>query len=302
MYGTPKALEQAIKAAAKNAVAAGRKSSVGDLMRQAYYDRFLCRIFTPDAVARFVLKGGTGMLARIPDARATRDVDLMREGDAENLEEALESLKMLASKDLDDWLEFNFAGKESILGGGQQEQVSGYEVRFDVLLGGRIKDRLSVDLSVTKTLAGPADTLEPESRLILSKPLIAHPYRLYPLTAQVADKVCATMTLYGGQPSSRAKDIVDLVIIANTQPVERRSLSNAIDFTRRSRGLEFTALLVPEAMKAAYESQARKIGSCQRHQKFDEALRLLDRFITDALEPKAENARWDHENLGWVTA
>ena len=41
---------------------------------QALRDRFLCRVFMGDN-RDFVLKGGSGMLARTPDARATRDID-----------------------------------------------------------------------------------------------------------------------------------------------------------------------------------------------------------------------------------
>ncbi|MEZ5199860.1 MAG: hypothetical protein R2742_00575 [Micropruina glycogenica] len=53
----------------------------GDLIRQAYYDRFLCRVFSDTETSEWVLKeGGTGMLARVPTARRTLDADLYRAG------------------------------------------------------------------------------------------------------------------------------------------------------------------------------------------------------------------------------
>ena len=46
----------------------------GDGCRRALRDRFLRRVFSnPDG--RFILKGGSGLLARIPDGRVTRDID-----------------------------------------------------------------------------------------------------------------------------------------------------------------------------------------------------------------------------------
>ena len=51
-----------------------RGGDPGDGYRQALRDRFLCRVFS-DPDGRFILKGGSGLLARIPDGRATRDID-----------------------------------------------------------------------------------------------------------------------------------------------------------------------------------------------------------------------------------
>ena len=46
----------------------------GDGYRRALRDRFLCRVFS-DPDGRFILKGGSGLLVRIPDGRVTRDID-----------------------------------------------------------------------------------------------------------------------------------------------------------------------------------------------------------------------------------
>ncbi len=80
-HKTPKALEQAVKAAA---VKSGRDTNRA--IAGFYHDRFLCRVFSESEPA-FVLKGGQSMLAKIPDARETRDVDLL--GRTPDLGEAL---------------------------------------------------------------------------------------------------------------------------------------------------------------------------------------------------------------------
>ena len=70
-YKTPKALEQAVKAVAVKSDRDTSRAIAG-----FYHDRFLCRVFSADEPA-FVLKGGQSMLAKIPNARETRDVGLV---------------------------------------------------------------------------------------------------------------------------------------------------------------------------------------------------------------------------------
>jgi len=81
-------------------------AAVPQLQRQFLYDRLLARVFThaPDA---WVLKGGTALLARVRDARHSRDVDLNRT--AGTLEEAVQELRAAAATDLKDHVRFTTA-------------------------------------------------------------------------------------------------------------------------------------------------------------------------------------------------
>lgn len=49
---------------------------VPELHRQFAYDRALARIFTPPDDGRWVLKGAGALLARLPGARHSKDVDI----------------------------------------------------------------------------------------------------------------------------------------------------------------------------------------------------------------------------------
>lgn len=53
---------------------------VSDLLLSVHRDRLLCRVFATDLGDSWVLKGGTGMLARVPNARTTMDIDLYLNG------------------------------------------------------------------------------------------------------------------------------------------------------------------------------------------------------------------------------
>lgn len=128
-YKTYRAMEQAVKAAAK---ASGR--DVNKAIQAFYHDRFLCRVFSADE-PRFVLKGGQSMLARTPNARETRDIDLI--GRTSDIDEALKELIEAASVDLDDFVEFRFASKRPT--DTSQDYREGCTVTFETWLGGTSK-------------------------------------------------------------------------------------------------------------------------------------------------------------------
>ena len=94
-YKDPRSVEMAIKEAVRAMHAADPAVSVGERIRQAHFDRLLCRVFSQGAHSDWVLKGGTGMLARIPNTRATRDIDLFATG--YSLDQALAALRQLAA-------------------------------------------------------------------------------------------------------------------------------------------------------------------------------------------------------------
>jgi len=95
---------------------------VGDLIRQATFDRFLCRVFSVQP-PKFVLKGGTGILARLSTSRATKDIDLSAgEGDPET---AVADLSQLATVDLGDHFRFERVNRVDQLDGENQPYTAG---------------------------------------------------------------------------------------------------------------------------------------------------------------------------------
>ncbi len=70
--------------------------SVAELRRQFAYDRLLARVFTAHP-ERWILKGGGGLLARIPgQARHSLDIDLFYRGE---LDAAVSDLDELGADD-----------------------------------------------------------------------------------------------------------------------------------------------------------------------------------------------------------
>ena len=225
-YLTARGVEAAIKEAAKKAAQADPSIDTSKRIQLEYFNRFLSRIFSEGEDSEWVLKGGAGVLARIPSTRSTRDIDLYRQGFS--LDQALEDLRRLASADLGDHFRFEYTSHEASTAADAQPYTDGYRVSFNIFIGVAGRGSVQIDLVVGAGMTDEVEIARPASTLDLPR-LTSNRYRLYPVVDQVADKVCATMADYDGRPSSREKDLVDIVVFAVTQDIDGTALSLAID-------------------------------------------------------------------------
>lgn len=249
-YPTAKGVEDTIKSAARKASAADPALTTDQRIRLEHFNRFLSRVFSEGPDSEWLLKGGTGMLARVPSTRATLDIDLYRNG--YGLDEAVADLRRLAEQDLGDHFRFVYVGHREILAGNQQPYADGYRVDFDTYIGAQRKGRIGIDLSTWAGLTAEPSVAAPASALDLPR-LVGFDYRLYPVVDQIADKVCATMHRYGERPSSREKDLIDLVVLAVTHDIDGAALSTAITTEIRRRRMEpFERFVVPAEWGPAY--------------------------------------------------
>jgi hypothetical protein len=295
-FATAAAVEMALKDAAKQANREDNTVPVGTRLRQAHFDRFLCRVFSEGDQSEWVLKGGTGMLARVPNTRATLDIDLFRSGF--NLDQALADLQRLAAIDLEDYFRFVYLDHKPIAVGESQPYNDGYRVTFDTYLGVKKMTAVGVDLVVGTQFTGAVTVVRPSNRVQV-RDLISHDYRLYPVVDQIADKVCATMATYNGDPSSREKDLVDLVVIASTQDVHAAQLYDAIEHERRLRRLApFDRFRVPANWGPAYAKLARTVPYCASYRAISEAAALMRKFLDPVISGAAQG-RWSHTRQSW---
>lgn len=176
------------------------------------------------------------MLARIPDARATRDIDLGLLGRL-SANQVVEDLVERVSADLGDFCRFELSRRE------ERMDENGYsrllKLRFSTFVGVEEKDPILIDVSLDCSPTGGPVVAEPAGRVKLEG-IECAPYVLYPICDQLADKFCATVEVQsGGYPSSRMKDLVDIVLIARTQEVSAQGLALAIgaECSRRKMGV-----------------------------------------------------------------
>lgn len=293
LYATPATFDRALKKAAKTA-----GGDPGEAYRQALRDRFLCRVFY-GGNGRFVLKGGSGMLARIPNARATRDLDFAASGRV-SAESALAELERVAALDLGDWCSFKLTKSEESM------DENGYSrllrLRFATLVGREEKDPVLIDLSLDCQTTLPPERLAPANRLEMPG-LETCDYLMYPLPDQMADKLCAIMELQpGGYPSSRMKDLVDVVLYATNEQFDLGQLRCAIASECAKCGMSVPgSFAAPGAWRDRFEDYAQKNGVQGEFVSFETASALASRFFNPALVNAGRgNDVWDSKELCWA--
>ena len=226
-------------------------------IRGFYYHRLLCRVFSEDK-SSFVLKGGLGMLARTIDARATRDADLATY--TLDIDEALDELRRLASKDLGDFVSFQYEGVVPIRA--EDEYREGYKVSFTAYLGMRAIQKISVDLVADSIPCDNPDLVHPADRIEIEG-LSSCDYPIYPVARAIADKVSGILETHDGRASSRVKDLVDLVIYLRNDSFGKAELRDALKREMAMRHLNLGGVFkVPEQWRhdysPVYASLARK--------------------------------------------
>lgn len=297
-YPNPRSLNQAMSAAAKEQARNNPSLDAHTLMRLAYFDRFLSRIFAAED-NRWVLKGGTALLARIPEARSTTDIDLLARPTQISPHEAADQLIQLAKTDLGDY--FRFTHRKTEISTAGQRATSGLKITFDVSLGGISKDQISIDLVSGIDPTGAIQIMDPATRLHQLQ-LHSSPYFLYPIEDHLADKVCAIMGTYGDRPSSREKDLVDLVVAAvlDPQPIEAHQLHQAIDTERRRRDMDpITALRVPDGWGSGYRKGISQTPLGTQFPTIADATALIDTFLSPILEGSGSGF-WDRKSASWT--
>lgn len=295
----------AIATAAKAVASARSKDSgpdVGSQLTSFRFDRFLSRVFEDREDSEWLLKGGSSMLARVPRARGTKDVDLAAA--TGSLDDAEAALRRTVERDFGDHITFELASSRPTGRGNDQPGVETRRLVFtcrDAATGRKVGD-VPVDIVVGHAPVGEIETIEPTNRVHLPKSVPSAPYRLYPIADQVADKVCATMSTYAGKPSSRVKDLVDLVVIARTQRIDIEQLQAAITAKRDLSGLDpFQEFTSPEAWARTYRALAASTPAAGGITDVDEARDLVSAMVNPALADTAAAPSTWVPDQGWIS-
>jgi hypothetical protein len=206
--------------------------------KRVAFDRLLARLLAV-AQEHWVLKGGFALDLRLATrARSTKDVDI--EWRAEETE-LLDVLLDAANYDAGDFFEFAIerAGvPEDRLGGSHRFRVS-------ASLAGRLFESFLLDVGFRSDDALKAETLSTDDFLGFAE-IEPVEVQAVPLELQVAEKLHAYTRVYdGGRTSSRAKDLIDLALIAELSQLDAAGLQREIDTIFKLRGTHATPTSLP---------------------------------------------------------
>lgn len=291
LYPTPDAFSQALQDRIATA-ASSNAPSAAEIRRQFAYSRFLYRVFAPGD-SGWVLKGATGLLARVPSrARHSLDIDLMRRGE---LRVAIGLLQSLAHKHADvDFFTFDVKPHQE-----PSAEASKAVLSAVAYLGESEFERFKIDLVVESNMTAEPEAVSPIKPVDVEG-LPSVPYLVYPLVDHIADKHAAMLADYGGHPSSRFRDLVDLAIIAGSKPVNAAALSHALHSEYTHRRIQTpTAITLPsDEWIPGYEKEARPVANLPQRTA-GEALELVGKLLNPILAGRATGT-WNPSESRWT--
>jgi hypothetical protein len=289
MFDDAAAFDRAAKKAIK-----GSGRDPGEAYRQMLRDRFLCRVFINSD--RYILKGGSGMLARVADSRATRDIDLAL-AKTDTTDNPIADLKALAGKDLGDWCRFVLDRHEETRDENGHSRL--LKLRFSSYIGEQEKDPILIDLSLDLSINDLPQKLVPANRIEIEGATVSD-YLVYPLVDQVAEKLCAIVERHGDWPSSRVKDLVDLVIIALREPLSGSKLQAALrsEFSKRNLAM-VDSFSIPTEWHKSYPKIARDASLNEPYSDTAEAVELVRKLVDPALLGLVAEKTWIPESRLW---
>jgi predicted nucleotidyltransferase component of viral defense system len=280
----------------------GHRRPTQEINREFVLQRFLARIFRePDAP--WVLKGGTGLLVRLPRARYSDDVDLLYPTDTIALAAPLTELHTAMTQPCgDDFFGFELGRVE------ERATVDAEKVlataRVTAFIGSTAYQRFSIDLSVKKRRICEVDRFQP--RPVINLPGIPElpEFSLYSLADQIADKVCAMYEIHrDGVSSTRYHDLVDLVlIVTSSQRIDAARTAAALRAEALHRDLALPATLESPGSQwpAGYRNEAVKAKLPGGLHTLDQALGVVGACLNGLLSDAVSHGTWDCSRQLWT--
>lgn len=299
-YASAAAFRAALKGRFASIAAARSSYTIDELHRQFAYDRALARIFSSPDADRWVLKGAGALLARLEQARHSKDIDVYFTEQRADAAEAVASLRNVLARELGDFFAFEVTRVTPL-----QEEAKGSRVHTQARLGPTLFASFHIDVVVGTTMTGLPDLVPPLTPLDIDG-LVRPPYRTFPVTDHLADKFCAIVAAYQptGRPrgSTRIKDLVDIALIATAQEINGPALRTAVIQNVADRGLTLPGrFAVPD--QRVWETGYPKVASDAPGPvpSYDEAVEMAAALF-DPVLTGTSRGDWDPETFSWRSA
>lgn len=290
-YKTPDAVRRAVTDKLRTEAANG-PWPLADLQRQYAYDQLVERLYRTDD--GWVIKGATALLARRVSVRHTIDIDVYRAGAIGEVERQLRDAARL---DIGDWMRFEVGPSVRI-------QASGAEasrVKVQSLIGTKVWAAFQVDIVADGIQMSAEPEPVPPLTSIRTVEQERALWRAYPLVDHVADKVCAILEWHDGRPSTRYKDLIDLVAIVERAAITAEPQMRALrkESERRMLGLPTTFDAPDQGLwTRGYRAEARRAIGLSALE-LDDALTVVRPFVDPLLDRSAAGV-WNPGQRAWL--
>jgi hypothetical protein len=290
-YLTPEAARRAVTDNLRTAEIAS-PWRLGELQRQYAYDQLVERLYRVDDA--WVIKGATALLARRFSVRHTVDIDVYRAGAITDVER---QVREAAALDIGDWMRFEVGRTVKIIAHGAQAA----RIRIRSFIGVKLWATFEVDVVADGILmTGLPEQVPPLTNVnIIDQPRAT--WRVYPLVDHVADKVCAILERHSGKPSTRFKDLIDLIAICRRATIDADLQKRALTLEGVRRSLELpVAFDVPDRAMwdRGYRAEARRTVGFDAVD-LETALTSLRPFLDPLLDGSATGS-WSPATRAWA--
>lgn len=238
-------------------------------------------------------KGGFVLELRLAErARSTKDVDIDWQAGQEML---IEVLLQAASHDADDY--FVFAIERA---GVPEDRLGGsHRFRVTASLAGRLFETFLLDVGFRGQESVAAETLRTGDLLAFAG-VSSMQVKVLPLELHAAEKLHAYTRLYdGARPSTRTKDLIDIVLIASLFRLDAAALRESIAdtfTTRDTHALPAALPAPPTAWATPYRRIAGEVGvPAGLASGHAEASALLTPILAEEILTGA----WDPDRRSW---
>lgn len=292
-YTSAAAFRQALDQRLKNE-SASSGLAVGRLRKRVAFELFLRRLLAvaPD---RWVLKGALALDFRLAvTTRATKDIDLGRE---DNEQAAIHDVTAAQQLALDDFFTFAAIRTDELEG---TDEFSAIRFHVTAQLAGRTFEQFLIDIAFIGSNPWKPDMIQTFGLLSFAgiEPLTLP---AIPLSQHLAEKVHAYTRSYGRSelPSTRPKDLIDILLIASSATIDATALRDALETTFSQRALQPlpTSLQPPPTIWA--DPYRRLADTVAIEPNLSIAYGRAAAFLDPVLATKADG-QWDTTRQEWV--
>ncbi len=293
-YTSAAAFRQALEQRLKNEAAA-TGLGLARLRKRTAFELFLRRLLVvaPD---RWVLKGALALDFRLgAGTRATKDIDLGRDDDEAAATRDITAAQQLA---LDDFFTFAAVRTDEL---DAADEFSAVRFHITAQLAGRTFEQFLVDIGFSGTPTWTPDTIHTSDLLSfagigpLALPAI-------PLPQHLAEKIHAYTRTYGsyGRPSTRPKDLVDILLIESSTAIDAGALRHALESTFAERARQPLPAGLPPPPVVWAEPYKRLAGTVDVEGDLSTAFARAVAFL-DPVLAGSSGGQWDPLRRDWVT-
>ncbi|MGW3390738.1 nucleotidyl transferase AbiEii/AbiGii toxin family protein [Streptomyces cinereoruber] len=300
-YTTPAAFYGALKHKAQ-LLARSEGLPVADVLSSYFFSRLVARVFhaQPDG---WIVKGGHALLMRYAAAaRLSQDIDI-QSNTGGGIGEAVADLLKAAAHDLGDYMRFT-PTRTSM----HENGAAGAKQVFRVHMGTQEVGVVKVDVVTGQVPSAPPEMRRVTPLIDLAWPADWPEARLYPIINHLADKVCAMYERHKGAPSSRYRDLADILLISQREDVDGRYAQLALRTEARRRRLTGTPgveLSLPPEFQAPgpawpdrYPAAARQVPGLEGCLTWKEAALAAEAFLSPLLAP-GPSGNWNAADAAW---